>query len=161
MVNLEQLESLPLSHRFTIPREYLDLMGHMNVRWYMALFDEASWKFFATVGMDEAYYCSGKGGSFALQHFIRYLAEVRAGETVAIHTRILGRSDTRLHFMHFMINESTRKLATTLEALGAHADLTIRRIAPYPEHIATQIDAILFGQGRLDWEAPICGAIQL
>jgi hypothetical protein len=38
MVNLTQLESLPLSHRFTIPLEFLDLMGHMKVRWYMAPF---------------------------------------------------------------------------------------------------------------------------
>jgi hypothetical protein len=32
MVELEALESLPLSHRCTVPPEYLDVMGLMNAR---------------------------------------------------------------------------------------------------------------------------------
>jgi hypothetical protein len=31
-VPLEFLEKLPVYHRKTIPAEYLDLMGHMNIR---------------------------------------------------------------------------------------------------------------------------------
>ena len=45
LVPLEKLAMLPLYHRETIPETYLDAMGHMDVRCYMALFDTSVWKF--------------------------------------------------------------------------------------------------------------------
>lgn len=160
MPSLEQLESLPLFHRETISDSHLDMMGHMNVRHYMALFDDASWGFFASFGMDETYCRTSGNGGFALQHFIQYLAEVRAGETVSIRSRILARSAKRVHFVHFMINETAGRLAATLEVLGAHADMTLRRITPYPAEIAEKIDVILMEQRQLCWQAPVCGVIR-
>ena len=154
-----QLESIPVYHRQTIPETYLDAMGHMNIRWYMALFDEAAWDFFGAFGMDKDYFHATHAGAFALKHFIHYLAEVRVGETVAIRSRIVARSAKRIHFMHFMINETTNTLAATMEVLGAHVDLTKRRSTPFPDTIATQIDAILERENALDWKAPICGVI--
>lgn len=155
----EQVLQLPVHHRLTIPPDYMDAMQHMNVRWYMALFDAASWAFFETFGMDADYYRSGFGG-FALKQFIQYLAEVRLGETVALHGRIIGRSAKRIHFMLFMFNETTGKLAATMEALGTNADMSVRRTAPYSPEMAARIDAILIEHQALDWEAPICGIIQ-
>lgn len=157
--SVEQVQQLPVSHRQAIPPEFLDAMNHMNVRWYMALFDSASWTFFESFGMDADYYAQGFGG-FALKHFIQYLAEVRVGETVAIHSRILERSTKRIHFMLFMVNETTGKLAATLEALGSNADMKVRRTAPYPADLAARIDAQLAEHQRLDWDAPISGVIQ-
>jgi acyl-CoA thioester hydrolase len=160
MIPLQQLNQLPLYNRVTIPESYLDLMGHVNIRYYTAMFDDAAWELFAGIGMDQAYYDAGVGGAFALQHFIRYLAEIHAGETVAVRSRLLGRSAKRIHFMHFMINETTGKLAATMEVLGAHADLAIRRTSPFPPTIANRLDAQIAAQAALDWEAPVCGVIQ-
>ncbi|MCB9452601.1 MAG: thioesterase family protein [Anaerolineaceae bacterium] len=160
MIPLEQINELPKYHRATIIPDYLDAMGHMNIRWYMAIFDDAAWKFFATIGMDIDYYQQEQAGGFALQHFIRYLAEVRLGETVVVHTRVLGRSSKRVHFMLFMVNETTGVLAATLEALGSHADMRVRRTSPYPPLIAKQIDTILRAHSNLSWDAPVCGVIQ-
>lgn len=160
MVTLEQLSTLPIYYRKTVPTDYLDEMGHMNVRWYMALFDDASYPFFASIGMHTDYYKETQSGGFALRQFVNYLAEVRVGETVVVRSRLLGRSAKRIHFMHFMINETKGKLAATMEGLGSHADLTIRRTSPYPPHIAAKIDVILDEQRKLDWDAPICGVIK-
>ncbi|MCP4424396.1 MAG: thioesterase [Chloroflexi bacterium] len=160
MIPIEQIQSLPCFHRETIPDSYLDLMGHMNIRYYVGLFDEAAWGFFAHFGMTMAYYQSENGGAFALTQHIRYLAEVHVNETVAIHTRLLDRSAKRIHFMHFMVNETTSKLAATMEVLGSHADTIMRRTSPFPPHLAAQLDAILAENGRLDWDAPVCGVIR-
>jgi acyl-CoA thioester hydrolase len=160
MISVEEVNTLPLFHRATIPEEYLDTMGHMNVRWYVALFDEAGWRFFASFGMGREYFLAQDAGGFALQQIISYLAEVLAGETVAIRTRVLGRSVKRIHYMHFMVNETTGRLASTMEVLGANADMTIRRTAPYPPEIARRIDAILAKHKQLGWEAPVSGVIR-
>jgi len=160
MISIEQLKTLPIFYRETIPPDYLDVMGHMNVRWYMTLFDEAAWRFFVSFGMDRDYYERYHSGAFALQHFIRYLAEVHVGETVSVRIRVLGRTTKRIHFMHFLFNETTGKLATTMEALASHADLSARNTSPFPEAIANRLDTLIAEHNQIDWEAPICGVIQ-
>jgi acyl-CoA thioester hydrolase len=161
MISLEKIEYLPLFHRETIPSHYIDVMDHMNISWYMALYSSAGWNFFASLGMDNEYYTHNQAGGFALKHFIHYYAEVCEGETVAIRTRIIGRSEKRIHFIHFMINESSRKLASTLEGLGSHADMRIRRTAPYPPEISRAIDLRFEQDQQLDWDPPLCGCISL
>jgi acyl-CoA thioester hydrolase len=159
MITVDDIEQLPLFHRETIPTDYLDIMGHMNVRWYVAIYDTAAWKFFDSFGMNETYYRAEQAGGFALKQFIQYLAEVRVGETVSIHARVLGRSDKRVHFMLFMVNETTRTLASTFEVLGSHADMRVRRTSPYPPQIAAKLDATIAEQNALGWDAPVCGVI--
>lgn len=161
LVPLDRIEVLPLYHRETIPADYLDAMGHMNVRWYMALFDTAIWQFFKSYGLDQEYFTKEKSGVFALKHFIQYFAEVKVGEAVGLRIRLIGRSDKRFQFMAFMINETTGKLASTLEVLGTHADLTIRRASPLAPVITQKFDEKLAEDQALGWEAPLSGAITL
>jgi acyl-CoA thioester hydrolase len=159
IVSLEKLDALPVFHRATITAEHLDAMGHMNIRWYLAFFDEGGWPLFESLGMDEAYHRENQAGVFALQHFIHYLAEVRQGEIVTVRTRMLARSEKRLHFMSFLINETAAALACTVEGMGTHIDLQSRRSSPFPDHIAARIDALIAEHDRLDWETPVCGVI--
>ena len=161
LIPLALMEALPLYHRETIPADYLDIMGHMNIRWYFDLFAKSGRKFFAFYGLDDDYFRGGKFGVFTLKQFIQYFAEVRVGQTVAIHTRLIGRSEKRFQFMHFMINETTSRLASTFETLITHADLKLRLAAPMPAQIAEKFDATLSEDETLDWEAPVCGAMRL
>ncbi len=154
------LSTLPILYQETIRDDYMDVMGHMNVRWYMALFDEASWPFFASLGMDESYFQRENCGAFALWHCVHYLAEIRAGERVNGHGRLLGHSEKRFHFMFFMFNETSGKVAATLEVLGAHIDLAKRRMTPIPARITTQMDALLAEHEQLNWKAPVIGVLQ-
>jgi len=160
MISIEELMRLPLFYRATITPDHLDEMGHLNVRWYVAFYDEAAWRLFEAIGFTQDYFKREQGGLFALQQFIRYLAEVRLGEMITVRSRILGRSAKRIHFMHFMVNETRPGLASTMEMLTSHADLTIRRTSPFPPHIETAIEALLTEHQQLDWSAPVCGVIQ-
>ena len=161
MTTIENLNPLPILYRVTVTNDHLDVMGHMNIRWYMAFFDDGDWQLFADLGADFDYFEREQAGQFALQHFIRYLAEVRVGETVVIKGRMIGRSDNgkRVHYLLFMVNESTNTLAATMECLASHADLTIRRTAPYPPHILEKLDALIAEHNQLDWDASLSGAI--
>ena len=156
---IDQLEMLSLFHREKIPDGYLDLMGHMNIQFYVKLFDAAAWELLRQLGMTEAYAREQQNGMFALRQVIDYVAEVHVGETVAVRSRVNGRSAKRLHFTHFMINETTGKLAATMEVLSSHADLTIRRTSPFPPELATHIDALLAEQQQLPWQPHFSGAI--
>ena len=159
-IDLKDIRALPGYHSETITTEYLDIMGHMNVRWYIALFSRAVTGLFNEIGMTEDYFAPGKAGSFALRQFINYLAEVRLGEDVSIHTRLVDSSEKKIHLVHFMINESRQVLSATMEALISHADLTLRKTSPFPPGIARKIELLVSESRDLNWAPPLCGAIE-
>ena len=156
---LEQISPLPKTHETTIPGDYLDAMGHMNVMWYTHLFAKGMGGLFLRIGLDRAYMEQHNAGTFALESHFRYLAEVRVGHGIAIHSRIVGRSAKRFHVMHFMINRDQANLAATAETVGTHVDLKVRRSSPLPDFVCERIDALLDEHSRLDWEPPLCGTM--
>ncbi len=156
-VAMADLTELPSYHRQTIPDAYMDRMGHMNVRYYMAVFDTATWHMFTDFGLDEAYFSTTENGVFTLKQFIQYLAEVRPGETVSVYTRILGLTEKRIHLMHFMANQDTNGLAAVIESLITHANLKVRKAAPLPPEIAARFRSRLDKDKHLDWDSPVSG----
>ena len=135
-------------------------MGHMNVMWYMHLFDQATWTLFAMMGMDVQYYERNMAGNAALEQHTRYLAELQLGTPVTLRSRVLGRSTKLTHFMHFMVNEDSGVLAATTELVGIHLDRAERRSAPMPAAIIAEIDRVLAEDQALEWDAPVCGLMK-
>jgi acyl-CoA thioester hydrolase len=158
-IPLDKITALPRIYQATIPEEYRDLMGHMNIRWYMLLYDEAGFPLFDLFGLTLDYYAQSGAGGFDLEHHVHYLNEVHIGDTVAFHARLLSRSAKRLHYMLFMVNETRGSLSSTFECVNSHADLTIRRTSPFPDEAAARMDALLAQHRQLDWDAPVCGAM--
>jgi len=154
------LSGLPITLEQQIPEEYRDEMGHMNVMWYTYLFSWAFMKLGDHFGFNADYFRERQMGSFALETHVRYLAEVHIGSHVTIRSRALGRSAKRLHFMHFMTNDDTGALAATQEHIGAHIDMSIRRMADLPENIATGFDRLVAEHNRLGSPAPVCGVMK-
>jgi acyl-CoA thioester hydrolase len=153
------LSSLPITNHKVIPKEYMDIMGHMNVMWYIHLFDDGTRNFFRSFGFGEDYVRRTGMGSFALESHVRYRAEVKVGEAVTVRSRVLARSAKTIHFMHFMTRDHDGMLAATIETLSAHADLSRRKVVPYPPEILGQLDPLLNVHQQLPWEAPVCGFI--
>ncbi|NWG18617.1 MAG: thioesterase family protein [Chloroflexi bacterium] len=157
---LEKITALPEVYRFIVPEDYRDAMGHMNMRWYLALYDEAGIPLFDRLGLTPEFYRQHQAGGFDLEHHIHYLNEVRIGDTLSIRARLVGRSAKRLHYLLFMVNETRGLLASIFECVNSYADLTVRRTAPYPPEIAAAIDAMLAEHQGLDWDAPACGVMR-
>jgi acyl-CoA thioesterase FadM len=155
-----RLQELPITGKALIPESYLDEMGHMNVMWYTHLFSNATGGFFDLFGMTDAYFTANQAGSFALEHHVRYLAEVRAGQRVTVRSRALARSAKRMHFMHFLVIDDGERLSATGEFVGTHVDLRIRRSSPMPPAIAEAFDRLASEHAKLGWAAPVCGIMK-
>lgn len=160
MIPLESITPLPIYYRHTVTADLLDVMGHMNIHGYMYIFNGAALNFAEAFGLTAEFIATERGGIFALEHHLRYLAEVRAGERVAVHHRVLQRTAKRVHFMQFMVNETRPNLACTLEVLNSYANLELRRTAAFPSHIATWFDRMIAAHEQLEWETPICGVLR-
>lgn len=146
--------------RMTVPDAWRDDNGHMNVRWYVAIFDDASDVLHADLGLTPEYHRGHGSGTFDLEYHVQFLSEVMPGEQVAVYVRYVAQSAKRLHYVMFLVNESRGRLAATLECLNAFADLKVRRTAPWPAEAAARIAAGVEASHRLDWPAPLCGAMQ-
>lgn len=156
-IDVDHVRQLPVTHEATIPEDYLDAMGHMNVMWYTHLFSTAMGGMFHLVGLEWEHLEKFGAGTFALEAHIRYLSEVRVGQHVALHSRFLGRSEKRFHAIHFMVNRDKDDVSATFESVGAYIDLTKRRMAALPPDIAERADKVIAEHRALDWEAPLSG----
>ena len=159
-IPLEKILALaPPCLRMTVPPAWRDDNGHMNVRWYVAIFDDASDVLHADLGLTPEYHRLHGSGTFDLEHYVQYLSEVLPAENVAVYVRYVSQSAKRLHYVMFLVNETRGRLAATLECLNAFADLSVRRTAPWPEEVAARIAARVQAASRLDWPAPLSKVI--
>jgi acyl-CoA thioester hydrolase len=159
-LEVADVRQLPLTHDTTIPEEYLDAMGHMNVMWYTHLFSMGMRGLFRLIGLSWKDIEKHQGGTFALESHIRYLSEVHVGQAVQIHSRMLGRSQKRFHVQHFMTNRHKQDVAATFEVIGAYVDMSSRRMAEMPMEVTQQLDSLIADHSELDWAAPTCGVMR-
>ena len=151
----------PACLRMTVPESYRDQNGHMNMRWYVAIFDEAGDSLYLRLGLTPEYHRQHGTGTFDLEHHTHFLSEVIPGDRVAVYVRIIAHSAKRFHYLMFMVNETSGTLAAIFECLNAFADLKIRKTAPFPPEIASKIAAGVAAGTGLDWPAPVSGAMQV
>jgi len=153
-----EFSQLPLSFEGKVEREHLDFLGHMNVMWYTHLFDRATWGFYEGFGFGQDYH-QGDKGSFALEMYTRYLAEVRLNDSFKVYTRAIARSKKLFHFMHFMVRERDGELSATCEMLGIHIDMRTRLSNEMPDELATAWDKLIEAHNKLGWDALISGVM--
>jgi len=160
-IPLEKIEALePVCLRATVPEAWRDSNGHMNVRWYIALFDDASDVLHDWMGLTAEYHRAHGSGTFDLEHHVHFLNEVLPGDEVAVYVRFVAHSAKRLHYVMFLVNQTRGKLASTLECINAFADLRVRRTAPWPPEAAAKIAVGVAKHVQLDWAPPLSGAMR-
>ncbi len=150
----------PACLRLTVPESYRDRNGHMNMRCYLAVFDDAGDTLHLRLGLTPEYHRQHGSGTFDLEHHLHFVSEVLPGNCVAVYARLVGQSTKRLHYLMFMVNETSGRLAAIFECVTAFADLSLRKTAPFPPEIASRIAASVGAHALLDWPAPVCGVMQ-
>lgn len=156
---LQELDDLPPLLERTVPAEWEDLNGHVNVRHYLELYDQAGWPMMGCLGIDERHFRDERRGFFDLEHHIWYLAEMHVGDSVTVHARFLARSAKRFHGVMFIANRTRQSVASVFEYVSTAADLEARRSAPLPAGVAARLDELIATHSRLAWPAPLCGSI--
>jgi acyl-CoA thioester hydrolase len=161
-IPLEKVRALgPVCLSMTVPDSYADQNGHMNMRWYLAIFDDAGEALHARLGLTPEYHQAHGTGTFDLEHHIHFLREVMPRDVVTVYARLVAHSAKRLHYLLFLIDETKDRLAATFECMNAFAALAARGTAPWPPEISARIAADVDFNNELDWPAPVCGAMQV
>src|SRR5437870_9569414 len=77
--------------------EWIDWNGHLNLAYYVVLFDRATDLLFDELGLGLEYRRIEEKGTFVVETHNRYERELLVGERVRVATQILGSDDKRLH----------------------------------------------------------------
>jgi len=140
------------THRGVVYPWMIDHVGHMNVQFYTARFDEATWQFLAQLGLSPSFLNRNHRSAVAVEQRTQYKRELVAGSLIHITTELasLGRSSIR--FLHRMYDSETGEEVASSELVGVYFDVDNRSSAPLPpsvHHRARDLEA-----GRTDLLEP-------
>ena len=113
----------------------IDVMGHMNVRHYMAKYDDATMQLFGRLGLTVAYFRAENRALGAVRQVLSYRKELFAGDLIGIGTEILEIGVRKLHFLHRMTELNSGEEAASAEMVGVHFDRETHRSTPFPEFV--------------------------
>jgi acyl-CoA thioester hydrolase len=141
-------------HAETVRPEWIDYNGHMNVAYYVLVFDHATDALFEALGLGAGYRQAHDLTLFAVESHILYAREVALGDRLRVESRVLGVDGKRLHFGHEMFHAGEGWRAATIELMAVHVDLATRRTAPFPPDRRQAIDRAAAAHASLsaaDW----------
>ena len=116
-----------------IKKEWTDYNKHMNVAYYVLVFDE-SWEVMLQkfkMGEDSAK-TTGMS-TMVVETYITYNNEVKEGEEVEVFLTYFDYDKKRLHYKLEMIKKSSKKLSATIELLSLYVDLKKRKVSEFEE----------------------------
>ena len=126
-----------------IIKEWTDYNGHMNMSYYILIFDNAAEVMLTKFNMGGDSAQSNKKSTFAVETHTTYDQEVKLGEEVEVHLTYLDHDKKRIHYKVSMFHKEKKYLAATTEVLTLYIDLNQRKVAEFePEKIKIMDDFI-------------------
>ena len=121
---------------------FCDVMGHMNIRHYMAMFDESSYQLlFQVFGWTGNKANSGGLGWSDVKHVIEYKAELLAGDLVEVRGCITKVGTKSIGIRYEMLNSVKNEIAATLDCICVLIDVEARKavaLSKQQRELATQ-----------------------
>lgn len=124
--------------------EWIDYNGHLNLAYYVVLFDQATDLLFDELDLGLRYRRDTGKGTFVVETHTLYENELLVGTRVRVKTQILGSDDKRLHLAHELFEIGGDKRAAAQELMFLHVDLVARRVCPFLPELRERI---------IDWTA--------
>ena len=136
-------------HTETVQPDWVDYNGHMNVAYYVLVFDHATDAFLDQVGMTATLRETTGSSVFVAEAHITYDQEVMEGKRVYVTTQLLAHDEKRLHIFHCMHRVEGDALAATNELMILQVNLNDRRVGPFHEGVRERIAAVAKQQADL------------
>jgi len=113
----------------------MDHVGHMNVQFYIARFDEATWHFLARLGLTPRVMKESGRAAVAVDQHIQYKREVLAGSLLHATSELLELGKTSFRFRHRMFDSEVDEEVAVAEYVGVYFDTERREAVDLPEFV--------------------------
>jgi acyl-CoA thioester hydrolase len=112
--------------------EWIDSNGHLNLAYYVVVFDIATDALYAKLGIGDAYREASGFSCFTAETHTLYEREVHLGDRLTVRGWLLGADSKRVHYFHEMFHAESGERSAVQELMALHIDMRIRRVAPFP-----------------------------
>jgi acyl-CoA thioester hydrolase len=123
-----------------IKKEWTDYNNHMNMAYYVLVFDQIWEIILEKFKMGEHSAKTTKMSTMVVETHTTYNNEVKEGDEVEINLTFFDHDKKRLHFKMEMIEKSSKKLSATLEMLSLYIDLNKRRVSEFEDEKVKLMD---------------------
>ena len=131
------------AYRDVVRPEWIDDNGHLNMGYYVVVFDYATDAWLDHLGLSASERERMGVATFTLESHVNYLREVLEAAPLRFTTRLLGFDAKRIHYFHEMHHATEGYLAATNELMSLHVSQETRRAAPMaPELLARLADVL-------------------
>ena len=123
--------------------EWTDCNGHMNLAYYIHLFD-GSWEVLLgkfNIGEESAK--NEKRTTFAVESHTTYDKELKVGDEVDLNLLFLDRDKKRILYKLEMKHKQEQYLASTTEVCSLYVDLGVRKVIEFEKDKADLIDMFI------------------
>jgi acyl-CoA thioester hydrolase len=115
-----------------IIKDWTDYNGHMNVAYYVLIFDQfGSEVLLTSFNMGEESAKTTKKSTMVVESHITYDQEVKENDEVDINLIYCDHDKKRIQYKLEMIHSEKKYLAATLEALSLYVDLDERKVVEF------------------------------
>jgi acyl-CoA thioester hydrolase len=120
--------------------EWVDHYGHMNLAYYLVVFDMATDVLWPKLGLGPGFHERGLG-TFAAESWQAYIREVTLGAPLVSDTEVLAFDGKRLLIRHLMRHAEEGWEVAENEVLYLCVDLGTRRVGAWPEDVLARFRA--------------------
>ena len=126
-----------------IIKEWTDYNNHLNVAYYVRVFDIAADIMLDNFKMGGQSAKKDKKTTFVAEMHTIYNQEVRLGEEVETHLTYVDHDKKRIHYKLSMLHKEKKYLAATNEVLSLYVDLNQRKVVEFdPDRLKVMDDFI-------------------
>lgn len=148
-----------VGHRGEVLPGWADDNAHMNLAYYLVMFDAASDAIFEALGIGQDYRRSANSTCFAAETHLVYEQEMNVGDRAHIRTTIIDVDAKRLHLAHEMQREGEMTRACLQEIMFVNVSLTTRRVVPWTPQALENLQSALALHSALPRPAKLGRAI--
>ena len=114
-----------------IINEWTDYNNHMNLSFYILVFDKAAEKILSQFKMGEEAAKKAKRSTMVVETHTTYNNEVKEDDDVEVFLSYFNHDKKRLHYKLEMFEKSKNILSSTTEVLALYMNLDLRKVAEF------------------------------
>ena len=123
-----------------IIKEWTDYNNHMNLSYYILVFDLGAEVILSKFKMGEQSAKTTKKSTMVVETHTTYNNEVKEGDEVDVFLSHFDHDKKRLHYKLEMYNKEKNVLSATTEVLSLYVDLNVRKVVELEEEKKAIID---------------------
>ena len=126
-----------------IIKEWTDYNGHMNLSYYILVFDLGAEVILSKFKMGEQSAKTTNKSTMVVETHTTYNNEVKEGDEVDVFLSHFDHDNKRLHYKLEMYDKNKNVLSATTEVLSLYIDLSIRKVTELEEEKKAIIDEFI------------------